>query len=306
MAAIVHHSCVSRLIDTFQTLVGERNNRTSQSQQYHEMIQQMIAQAKYFKNEMLQELIQFGNILAKQTGQRWTEHAVDTTVKNVPTFKLNRSRYELLDNYVTKMHSSHLKVVSALTEKAKRFTIHPGPIENLTNCQKWHNSITQHALYQQYGPTIGALLNDLGSMPITGMGSMTDYGTEIKAIFQMADGSKSLFKPMRVRRDEERNPNHFVFDEFERHHSEIAAFHLDRLMQFHRVPPNSGRTINITRDIERYAISKINNTIYTSPAGNKCFHGRCDYYCDTANAACATPERPHVIEGSITVDTLLP
>lgn len=55
-------------------------------------------------------------------------------------------------------------------------------------------------------------------------------------ILLLKDGTEVLVKPMRVGRDYETPPDHFYFVDFERHHAEIAAFHLDRLVNIGEAP----------------------------------------------------------------------
>jgi len=81
-----------------------------------------------------------------------------------------------------------------------------------------------------------------------------DRGTQIKLILLLADGTEVLVKPMRwvrffvtlmilfyrhskaninlfysrVPRDYITPPDHFYFVDFERHHAEIAAYHVDK------------------------------------------------------------------------------
>ncbi|CAG0888861.1 unnamed protein product, partial [Cyprideis torosa] len=129
----------------------------------------------------------------------------------------------------------------------------------------------------------------------------SDWGTELKLLLNFENGMKALMKPMRYPREEEMNPDHFYFDDFERHNAEVAAFYLDRILGFRRVPPTTGRKFNVTSEIYELAPLPLLKTFFMSPAENLCFHGTCDYYCDTAHAFCGHPD---IIEGSVAV--LLP
>ncbi|CAF1551651.1 unnamed protein product, partial [Didymodactylos carnosus] len=84
--------------------------------------------------------------------------------------------------------------------------------------------------------------------------------------------------------------DHYYFSDIERHHAEIASFHLDRVLGFNRVPPIIGRILNITSDLLEHAVPDLAKTFFISPANNTCFRGRCSYYCDTGHAVCGRPK----------------
>ena len=131
-------------------------------------------------------------------------------------------------------------------------------------------------------------------LPVVKVGQK-DGGTQLKLVIDFENGGQALFKPMRFPRDREADPNHFYFVDFERHNSEIAAFHLDRILGFRRTPPVIGRILNITSEIYSLADDELLKTFFISPANNLCFHGKCGYYCDTAHAICGHPDS---LEGS--------
>lgn len=64
--------------------------------------------------------------------------------------------------------------------------------------------------------------------------------------------------------------------------------------------PVVGRTINMTKDIQDFIDPKIEKTFYTSPAGNKCFYGKCTNYCHILYSVCGKGEN---LEGSFAAYT---
>ncbi|XP_055583670.1 pseudokinase FAM20A isoform X1 [Falco cherrug] len=99
------------------------------------------------------------------------------------------------------------------------------------------------------------------------------------------------------KREEETPEDFFYFVDFQRHNAEIAAFHLDRILDFRRVPPTVGRLINVTKEILEVTKNEILQSVFfVSPASNVCFFAKCPYMCKTEYAVCGNP---HLLEGSL-------
>lgn len=167
--------------------------------------------------------------------------------------------------------------------------------DNMTNWEKFHLQISKYSLYPEDTSVVESMLEDMAKQKITAVEQLPG-GTQIKFVVTFENGGQALFKPMRFPRDHETLPDHFYFTDFERHHSEIASYHLDKIMGFRRAPPVVGRTLNITEEIYTLADDDLLKTFFVSPAGNICFHGQCTYYCDTAHAVCGHPD---MLEGSL-------
>ncbi|KAM9304925.1 extracellular serine/threonine protein kinase FAM20C [Gastrophryne carolinensis] len=169
-------------------------------------------------------------------------------------------------------------------------------VDSYPNWLKFHIGINRYELYSRHNPAVEALLQDLDSQKITSV-SMKSGGTQLKLIMTFQNYGQALCKPMKQKREQETPADFFYFSDFERHNSEIAAFHLDRILDFRRVPPVVGRLVNMTKEIRDVTRDKkLLKTFFISPANNICFYGECSYYCSTEHALCGKPDQ---IEGSV-------
>uniref|UniRef100_A0AAQ4NWN6 FAM20 C-terminal domain-containing protein n=1 Tax=Gasterosteus aculeatus aculeatus TaxID=481459 RepID=A0AAQ4NWN6_GASAC len=168
--------------------------------------------------------------------------------------------------------------------------------ESYPNWLRFHIGINRYELYSRHNPVIDALLKDLVTQKITSV-AMKSGGTQLKLIMTFQNYGQALFKPMKQTREQETPPDFFYFSDFERHNAEIAAFHLDKVLDFRRVPPVAGRLVNMTKEIRDVTQDKkLWRTFFISPANNVCFYGECSYYCSTEHALCGKPDQ---LEGSL-------
>uniref|UniRef100_A0AAY4A9I8 FAM20 C-terminal domain-containing protein n=2 Tax=Denticeps clupeoides TaxID=299321 RepID=A0AAY4A9I8_9TELE len=163
---------------------------------------------------------------------------------------------------------------------------------------RFHLGISRWQLYDHKDPNLRQLEEQLAFSRIVSAVQKTG-GTQLKLLMSFPNYGQALFKPMKQERNEETNHNLYYFSDFERHNAEIAAYHLDRILGFRRIPPVVGRLIDMVKEIKDITTDrKLARTFFTSPVGNTCFYGQCSYYCSTEHAVCG---RPHVLEASLAV-----
>ncbi|XP_053325937.1 extracellular serine/threonine protein kinase FAM20C-like [Spea bombifrons] len=179
------------------------------------------------------------------------------------------------------------------------------PADTYPTWLKFHIGINRYELYPTQDPLIPILLKEMSTQRILNS-VQKPGGTQLKLVMSFPNFGQALFKPMKQTRDQETPPDFFYFSDFERHNAEIAAFHLDRILGFRRIPPVVGRLVNITKEIRDITTDKkLAKTFYISPANNVCFYGECSYYCSTEHALCGNPD---LLEGSLAAflpDTVL-
>uniref|UniRef100_A0A8C5IBA3 FAM20A golgi associated secretory pathway pseudokinase n=1 Tax=Junco hyemalis TaxID=40217 RepID=A0A8C5IBA3_JUNHY len=173
--------------------------------------------------------------------------------------------------------------------------------------------ISRDGLYPRSSAAVSRLLRDLRDLPTVSADYSQDEkallgacdcsqvvkpsGVHLKLVLRFQDFGKAMFKPMRQKREEETPEDFFYFVDFQRHNAEIAAFHLDRILDFRRVPPTVGRLINVTKEILEVTKNEVLQSVFfVSPASNVCFFAKCPYMCKTEYAVCGSP---HLLEGSL-------
>lgn len=177
----------------------------------------------------------------------------------------------------------------------------------------FHLGISRYALYARDDAAILHLLTDMQSMTVVSADYTQDEkalkgacdctqvvkpsGHHLKLALKMQNLAKAMFKPMRQRRGDQTPEDFFYFVDFQRHNAEIAAFHLDRILDFRRVPPVAGRLVNITSEVLQVTHNEdLRAVFFTSPANNTCFFAKCLYVCKTEYAVCGGPD---LLEGSL-------
>ncbi|XP_060946821.1 extracellular serine/threonine protein kinase FAM20C-like [Limanda limanda] len=166
---------------------------------------------------------------------------------------------------------------------------------------RFHLGISRWQLYPHRDPNMAALTQQLATHRIVSAVQKSG-GTQLKLVMSFPNYGQALFKPMKQERDDETNLNLYYFSDFERHNAEIAAFHLDRILGYRRVPPVVGRLLDVVKEIKDITTDrKLARTFFTSAVGSVCFYGLCSYYCSTEHAVCG---RPRTLEASLAV--LLP
>ncbi|XP_077636537.1 pseudokinase FAM20A [Crocuta crocuta] len=143
---------------------------------------------------------------------------------------------------------------------------------------QFHLGISRHGLYSRSSPVVRQLLQDMRRTPTISADYSQDEkallgacdctqivkpsGVHLKLVLRFSDFGKAMFKPMRQQRDEETPADFFYFIDFQRHNAEIAAFHLDRILDFRRVPPTVGRLINVTKEILEVTKNEILQSVF--------------------------------------------
>ncbi|CAN9508629.1 unnamed protein product [Ophioblennius macclurei] len=224
---------------------------------------------------------------------------------------------EQLSEYYMKKVSRwerHVKLYSQVAAVANiTMTEHKVIYDPQASWLKFHLGISRYALYERDDPAILQLLKDMQSMPIVSADYTQDEkalkgacdctqvvkpsGHHLKLALKMRNFAKAMFKPMRQQRDDQTPDDFFYFVDFQRHNAEIAAFHLDRILDFRRVPPVAGRLVNITKEVLQVSYNEdLQSVFFTSPANNTCFFAKCLYVCKTEYAVCGGPD---LLEGSL-------
>ena len=154
--------------------------------------------------------------------------------QNQPQLKNNFENIRRVFRKINKHKIS--QQASGIIEKSQKTTVgfenNYFITEDMPAWEKFQLSISNQELYgtdEEAQSMINELLASLAVSPFTSI-SQFEGGTQFKLLVNLQDGGEAMFKPMRFPRSQGTLPNHYQFNDFERHTAEIAAFHLDKLL----------------------------------------------------------------------------
>nr|XP_006822578.1 PREDICTED: glycosaminoglycan xylosylkinase-like [Saccoglossus kowalevskii] len=143
-------------------------------------------------------------------------------------------------------------------------------------------------------PDLGTVLYAMANSKIT-KADVGYKGTQLKLLLSLENDQIVVFKPMRYSRDHVINGNPYAG--YDRHNSEIAGFHLDRILGFRRAPLVVGRHVDLKKEIIPVASDRLLQTFFKGVGNSTCFYGSC-HYCNKEEPAC---DDGVFLEGSITL-----
>ncbi|XP_064616277.1 glycosaminoglycan xylosylkinase-like [Liolophura sinensis] len=154
---------------------------------------------------------------------------------------------------------------------------------------KW---VKAREIHPSHIPELGAILNAMASYPIT-QASTGHKGTQLKLKLRLKHGQIVAFKPMWYKRDTILSGSPYIGRD--RHNGEVAAFHLNRILEFRRAPLVVGRRINLDTEIIPVASPALLKTFFTN-GSNTCFYGKCLYCLGKDDGVCADK---NILEGVV-------
>ncbi|KAK5898687.1 hypothetical protein CesoFtcFv8_008239 [Champsocephalus esox] len=130
---------------------------------------------------------------------------------------------------------------------------------------RFHLGISRWQLFAHRDQNMATLTQQIATQKVVSAVQKSG-GTQLKLVMTFRNYGQALLKPMKQERDEETNHNLYYFSDFERHNAEIAAFHLDRVLGFRRIPPVVGRLVDVVEEIKDVTTDrKLARTFFTSP-----------------------------------------
>ncbi|XP_063596149.1 glycosaminoglycan xylosylkinase-like [Penaeus indicus] len=155
--------------------------------------------------------------------------------------------------------------------------------------REWASS---KSLVPKSAPGLGDIMAAMVTAPVTAADSC-NAGTQVKILLKLQGDQKVLFKPKIY-------PSTAVIygknRGSDRHHGEIAAFYLGRLLGLETLPVAVGRKIRLTKEVLPVASPEFAETFFTNKRNKTCIHGSCGR-CNPNRVSCAGEE--DTMEGAV-------